>query len=93
MDIGNLENSLAKSNRALDPRMNLGLGYSAKSDNYNGTEHFREFLAHFEFVTKTNCWNEPAKMIILVSCLRRKARSVLETAKKLSELTLSELKS
>ncbi|KAL2751634.1 hypothetical protein V1477_000110 [Vespula maculifrons] len=66
-NIGNFENPLVESNHALGARMNsdqnensvnsigysvIGLGYLVKV-----------FLAHFEFVTKTNCWNEPTKTV------------------------------
>ncbi|KAL2732107.1 hypothetical protein V1478_004366 [Vespula squamosa] len=59
MNLGNLENSLTKSNR---------LGYPVKPDNYDRTSS--GVLAHFKFVVKANCWNEPTKTIVLASCLR-----------------------
>ncbi|KAL2720289.1 hypothetical protein V1478_010555 [Vespula squamosa] len=69
-----------------------GLGFSVKPDNYDEKEQLKEFLAHFEFVVRTNNWNEPAKTMALASSLKGKMRSVLETIRNMTKLTFSELK-
>ncbi|KAL2723588.1 hypothetical protein V1477_019439 [Vespula maculifrons] len=78
-NIDNFKNPLVESNRALDARMNseknensinsignsvVGLDYPVKSDNYDGTKHFREFVAN------ANYWNESAKTMALALYLR-----------------------
>lgn len=84
-NIDNFKNPLVESNRALDARINseknensinsignsvVGLDYPVKSDNYDGTKHFREFLVHFRFVANANYWNESAKTMALALYLR-----------------------
>ena len=65
-----------------------------KTDTYDGTVPLREFLSQFSFISRANGWDEASQTVALASCLRGKARSVLDglSAEK-DKLTFSELKS
>lgn len=69
------------------------LGFKLKPDTYDGTVPLREFLAQFEFIARANNWDENSKTIALASCLRRKARAILETIENFFEINYSEIKS
>ena len=71
----------------------LNLGYKLKPDTYDGTGSLGEFFVQFDLIANANSWTDSARTVALVSCLRGKARSVLECISKFERLDYSELKS
>jgi len=69
------------------------LGFKLKPDTYDGSVSLREFFAQFELIARANRWNAAAKTVALASCLRGKARAVLESVEDLTNLDYTELKS
>jgi len=53
----------------------------------------REFFAQFNLIARANRWEEKTKTAVLVSYLRGKARTVLESMQNLENLQFEELKS
>jgi len=64
-----------------------------KPDTFDGSVPWNEFLVQFELIARANRWSDDAKTAILVSCLRGKARVVLESVQNLESLSFDELKS
>jgi len=64
-----------------------------KPDTYDGSVSLNEFLIQFQLIARANRWTEEAKTAILISCLRGKARVVLESVSDLENLSYGELKS
>jgi len=64
-----------------------------KPDTYDGSVSLNEFLIQFQLIARANRWTEEAKTAILISCLRGKARVVLESVSDLENLSYEELKS
>jgi len=64
-----------------------------KPDTYDGSVPLNEFLIQFQLIARANRWTEEAKTAILISCLRGKARVVLESVSDLENLSYDELKS
>jgi len=64
-----------------------------KPDTFDGSVPWNEFLVQFELIARANRWSNDAKTAILVSCLRGKARVVLESVQNLESLSFDELKS
>jgi len=64
-----------------------------KPDTYDGTVPLREFFAQFELIARASRWNEITKTVSLASCLRGKARAVLESMEDPANLNYTELKS
>jgi len=64
-----------------------------KLDTYDGSLSLNEFLIQFELIARTNRWTGEVKTAILISCLRGKARVVLESVLDLENLSYDELKS
>jgi len=54
------------------------LGYKLKPDTYDGETSLREFFLQFKLIARANCWNDETRAVALATCLRGKARSVLE---------------
>jgi len=71
----------------------VGAGIKLKPDIYDGTVPLREFFAQFELISRASHWDGPTKAVMLASCLRGKARSILESVENLGSLEYSELKS
>ncbi|XP_024885692.1 uncharacterized protein LOC112463501 [Temnothorax curvispinosus] len=78
-----------------DPRRETewGQNIKLKPDTYDGTIPLREFFSQFELIARANGWSDASKTIILASCLRGKARSILENVQDLENLDYVELKS
>jgi len=66
------------NNSNVIPRERNELGYKLKPDNYDGSVPLHEFITQFNFVARANAWADSAKTIALATCLRGKARSVLD---------------
>ena len=67
-------------------------GLKLKPDTFDGTAPLREFLAQFLLIARANLWTEAEKAVVLASCLRGKARSLLEScADGIKSLTYAEL--
>jgi len=64
-----------------------------KPDTYDGSVSLNEFLVQFQLIARANRWTEEAKTAILITCLRGKARGVLESVSELENLSYDELKS
>jgi len=64
-----------------------------KPDTYDGSVSLNEFLIQFELIARANRWTGEAKTAILISCLRGKARAVLESVLDLENVSFDELKS
>jgi len=64
-----------------------------KPDTYDGSVSLNEFLIQFKLIARANRWTLEAKTAILISCLRGKARTVLERVSDLENLSYNELKS
>jgi hypothetical protein len=69
----------------------VGLGFKLKPDTFDGTIPLREFLLQFNFIADANSWSRREKALALVSCLRGKARSVLESLENFDRLEFDEL--
>ncbi|KYN12415.1 hypothetical protein ALC57_15420 [Trachymyrmex cornetzi] len=52
-----------------------------KPDTFDGSAPLREFLAQFDLIVRANRWEMETKAAVLASCLRGKARAVLEGIK------------
>ena len=61
-------------------------GFKLKPDTYDGSTPLQEFFAQFNLIASANRWSDSIKTIALASCLRGKARSVLETVQNLDNL-------
>lgn len=69
-------------------------GLKFKPDTYDGTAPLRESLSQFLLMARANQWTETEKAVVLASCLRGKARSLLEScADGIESFTYTELKS
>lgn len=53
-------------------------GYKLKPDNFDGSVPLREFFTQFHLIARANGWSNSVKTVVLASCLRGKARSVLD---------------
>lgn len=53
----------------------------------------REFFSQFELIARANRWDDETKNVALISCLRGKARAVLECIDDIESLNYDELKS
>ena len=69
------------------------LGYKLKPDLYDGSVPLREFFTQFHLIARANAWSESVKTVALASCLRGKARSVLDGIFEIETLKFEELKS
>jgi len=58
-----------------------------KPNTYDGSVSLNEFLIQFELIARANRWTGKAKTAILISCLRGKARVVLESVLDLENLS------
>ncbi|KAM0730354.1 hypothetical protein ACS0PU_002683 [Formica fusca] len=78
-----------------DARVNINteLGFKLKPDIFDGTVPLREFFSQFELIARANRWSDAAKSVALISCLRGKARAVLECVVNIENLDYAELKS
>ena len=63
-----------------------------KPDTFDGTAPLPEFFAQFDLIARASRWDDATKAVMLASCLRGKARSVLETVRDLANLEFAELK-
>ena len=68
------------------------LGYKLKPDVYDGSVPLTEYLNQFNLISRSNGWSDSAKTVALASCLRGKARTVLEGIAEIESLTFSDLK-
>lgn len=93
------ENQLSPSNnRNIENRLRENfagneLGYKLKPDNFDGGVPLREFLTQHNLIARANNWNENMKTIVLASCLRGKARSLLDGIVEIEELKFADLMS
>jgi len=69
------------------------LGFKLKPDTFDGTVSLREYFSQFNLIARANGWDDSTKTVALASCLRGKARAVLETVQDVSHLEFAELKS
>ncbi|XP_071644837.1 uncharacterized protein [Temnothorax longispinosus] len=69
------------------------IGYKLKPDTFDGVVPLREFFSQFNLIARANQWDDAIKTVALASCLRGKARSVLESVENLENLGYEELKS
>ncbi|XP_011858923.1 PREDICTED: uncharacterized protein LOC105556439 [Vollenhovia emeryi] len=90
---GDFETRSANANAFSNNYPRSELGFKIKPDTFDGTTSLREFFSQFELIARANCWADATKTVVLASCLRGKARSVLETVEDLMNLEFSELKS
>ncbi|KYN19733.1 hypothetical protein ALC57_07960 [Trachymyrmex cornetzi] len=68
------------------------LGVKLKPDTYEGNAPLREYFAQFNLIARANRWEDQTKIAILVSCLRGKARAILENMQNLETLRFEELR-
>lgn len=66
--------------------------YKLKPDIYDGSAPLREFFSQFNLIARANRWDEGMKSAVLVSCLRGKARAVLESLQDLENIEFADLK-
>ncbi|KAL6257803.1 hypothetical protein P5V15_011390 [Pogonomyrmex californicus] len=57
---------------------NFDCGIKLKLDTYDGNVLLREFRTQFDLIARANDWGNSEKAVVLASCLRGKARSILE---------------
>ncbi|KYN21733.1 hypothetical protein ALC57_05894 [Trachymyrmex cornetzi] len=67
-------------------------GFKLKPDTFDGSGPLQEFFAQFDLIAYANRWERKIKTAVLISCLRRKARAVLENIQNLEDLEYAELK-
>ena len=93
---GNVGGALRESGASMEAwgDMRAPVGIKLKPDTFDGTSPLREFLTQFSLIANANRWSESEKAVVLASCLRGKARSLLDSCSA-SEGSLSfvELKS
>lgn len=79
----------------LDTRESISkeLGFKLKPDTFDGTGSIREFFVQFNLIAKASSWSEKTKTVALASCLRGKARSVLDCVSEIDNLRFIDLKS
>ena len=88
-----LSNNILPANGVtLAENSRYGLGYKLKPDVYDGSVPLREYLNQFNLISRSNGWSDSAKTVALASCLRGKARTVLEGIVEIESLTFSDLK-
>lgn len=73
--------------------INKELRFKVKSDIFDGTVPLRQFFSQFELIAQANYWSNNTKTVALVSCLRGKARTILEYVHEIENLDYYELKS
>jgi len=84
----------AHARDCVEPCSSLRAGtFKLKPDTYDGSVSLNEFLIQFELIARANRWTGETKTAILISCLRGKARAVLESVLDLENLSYEELKS
>jgi hypothetical protein len=66
--------------------------YKIKPDIFDGTVPLLEFFTQFDLIARANQWDDMTKTVVLVSSLRGKARSVLESVQNFENLEYAELK-
>ncbi|KAL6265802.1 hypothetical protein P5V15_002619 [Pogonomyrmex californicus] len=71
-----------------NPILSLGFSLKLKPDIYDGSVPLREFLSQFELIARANRWGNSEKVVVLASCLRGKARSVLEGGTELAKFAI-----
>ncbi|KYN29444.1 hypothetical protein ALC57_01111 [Trachymyrmex cornetzi] len=59
-----------------------------KPDTFDGSVPLREFIAQFDLIARANRWDVETKAVVLASCLRGKARAVLESVQNLDFVEL-----
>ena len=59
-------------------RVTSRTSFKLKPDTYDGSTSLREFLSQFNLIARANRWDQEIKTSVIVSCLRGKARAVLE---------------
>lgn len=93
VDLQNIESEVAAS--ASDPRVSFRgiLGVKLKPDTFDGNTRLKEFFSQFNLIAHANRWPAETKTAVLVSCLRGKARTVLESIQDIENLQFEELKS
>lgn len=64
-----------------------------KPDTFDGTVPLREFFSQFDIIARANRWDEESKTFALASCLRGRARSVLDSIEDYDHLKFAELRS
>jgi hypothetical protein len=69
------------------------IGFKLKPDIFDGSAPLREFFIQFRLLARVNNWSDSVKVAVLASCLRGKARSVLDGITELENLQFSELES
>jgi len=57
-----------------------------KLDSYERNAPLREYFAQFNLIVRANRWREETKTAILMSCLRGRARAILENLQNLKSL-------
>ena len=57
----------------------MSVGVKIKPDTFDRTAPLREFLIQFSLIASVNRWSETEKAVVLASCLRGKARSLLDS--------------
>lgn len=67
------------------------LGYKLKPDTFDGSVPLREFLVQFNLIARANKWDDAAKVVALVACLRGKARAILDGVPDFENLRLTDL--
>jgi len=69
------------------------VGFKIKPDSYDGSAPLHEFLNQFNLIAQANEWSDSIKTVTLASCLRGKARSVLNGVSEIETLKFEEIKS
>lgn len=67
-----------------------GMGLKLKPDTYDGSVPLREFLSQFNLIARANGWGKDARTLALISCLRGKARSILDCVQNIQSLDYAE---
>ncbi|KYQ47475.1 hypothetical protein ALC60_13500 [Trachymyrmex zeteki] len=68
------------------------ISFKLKPDTFDDDVPLREFFSQFSLIARANGWPEETKTAVLVSCLKGKARAILENVENLETLDFAELK-
>lgn len=68
------------------------LDFKLKPDIFDGSVPLRKYFAQFGLIARANAWNNSLKTVALASCLRGKARSILDGVTEIENLRFEELK-
>lgn len=74
-----------------DEQENRGVDLKLRPDTFDGSGRFKEYLVQFNLIARANGWDNSTKVVVLASCLRGRARELLESCSETEELSFEGL--